>query len=62
MSQTSRLGDRSATPWRDLRPGAYIAYNPIIEGNARGDLVLVAVEGEDPPSGVLYNAGPAVSS
>ena len=50
--QTSRIGERSATPWRTLRPGN-IGYTPIIEGNARGDLVLVAVEGEDPSSGVL---------
>ena len=56
--QTSRIGERSATPWRDLRPGAYIAYNPIIEGNARGDLVLVAVEGESDPHKTLTNAGP----
>ena len=56
--QTSRIGERSATPWRDLRPGAHIAYNPIIEGNARGDLVLVAVEGEYDPHKTLTNAGP----
>ena len=56
--QTSRIGERSVTPWRNLRPGAHIGYTPIIEGNARGDLVLVAVEGENDSSKVLYNAGP----
>lgn len=56
--QTSRLGDREVTPWRNLRPGAHIGNYPLIEGNARGDLVLVAVEGENDPSKVLTNAGP----
>lgn len=56
--QTSRLGDREVTPWRNLRPGAHIGSFPLIEGNARGDLVLVAVEGENDPSRVLLNAGP----
>ena len=60
--QTSRIGERSVTPWRNLRPGN-IGYTPIIEGNARGDLVLVAVEGEpDPQQGPLPTPVPVVSS
>jgi hypothetical protein len=55
--QTARRG-ADAQPWVDLRPGSHIAYRPMIAGNAVGDLVIVALEGEEDPSRVLTNEGP----
>lgn len=56
--QTAQLGEREASAWNNLRPGAHIGRQPLIEGNGRGDLVVVGIEGENDPGRVLTNAGP----